>query len=172
MLWNHFVPCWISDRPSHCECKNLQHISTQDGCVSHCRCHLVYRYLSLMNGRTTTSEKPSGDVKESESSGGEDALTRLFVCPEDGRTKKFNTHSLVLCHLDCGKHQYTLKGNMPIYNPPNRFCGLSLDKMITWYKMGRWLSDCIRHPTSYPSSDFISTKERPRKEKSFKLNFN
>ncbi len=102
--------------------------------MSHCRCHLIYRYLSLINGRTITSAKPSRDVKESTRSGGEDALTGLFVCSEDGCTKKFNTHSLVLCHLDCGKHQYTIKGNMPIYNPPNRFCGLLLDKMITWYK--------------------------------------
>ena len=32
-------------------------------------------------------------------------------------------------------------------------------KRITWYKIGRWLSDNIRRPIWYPLSDFISTKK-------------
>ena len=52
-----------------------------------------------------------------------------------------------------------------IYNPPNNFCGLSLDKT----------DHVIQNRTMvirrYPSSDFISTEERPRHEQVFKLNF-
>ena len=43
--------------------------------------------FSLIKGRTTASAKPSGDEKESTGSGGEDASTSLFACPEDGCIK-------------------------------------------------------------------------------------
>ena len=65
--------------------------------------------FSSIKGRTTASAKPSGDEKESTGSGGEDAWTSLFACPEDGCIKRFTSHSSVLRHLDCGKHQYTLE---------------------------------------------------------------
>ena len=58
---------------------------------------------------SSASAKPSGDEKESTGSGGEDASTSLFACPEDGCIKRFIRHSSVLRHLDCGKHQYTLE---------------------------------------------------------------
>ena len=44
-------------------------------------------------------------------------------------------------------------------------------KLITWYKIGWWLSDDIPRPIWYPSSDFISTEGKPRKEQTFTLNF-
>ena len=52
-----------------------------------------------------------------------------------------------------------------IYNPPNNFCELSLDKadhVIQNRKMD------VR---GYPSSDFISTEGKPRNKQTFKLNF-
>ena len=65
--------------------------------------------FSSIKGRTTASAKPSGDEIESTGSGGEDASTSLFACPEDGCIKRFIRHSSVLRHLDCGKHQYNLE---------------------------------------------------------------
>ena len=64
--------------------------------------------FSSIKGRTA-SAKPSGDEKESTGSGGEDASTNLFACPEDGCIKRFIRHCSVLRHLDYGKHQYTLE---------------------------------------------------------------
>lgn len=61
--------------------------------------------FSSIKGRTA-SAKPSGDEKESTGSGGEDASTNLFACPEDGCIKRFIRHSSVPRHLDYGKHQY------------------------------------------------------------------
>ena len=61
--------------------------------------------FSLIKERTA-STKPSGDEKESTGSGGEDASTSLFACPEDGCIKRFIRHSSVPRHLDYGKHQY------------------------------------------------------------------
>ena len=40
-----------------------------------------------------------------------------------------------------------------------------------WIKLGRWLSEGIRRPTQYPSSNFISTEEKPWNEETLKLNF-
>jgi len=40
--------------------------------------------FSSIKGRTTASARPSWDEKASTSSGGEDAWTSLFACPEDG----------------------------------------------------------------------------------------
>ena len=65
--------------------------------------------FSSIKGRTNASTKPSGDEKESTGSGEEDASTSLFACLEDGCIKRFIRHSSVLCHRDCGKHQYTLE---------------------------------------------------------------
>ena len=65
--------------------------------------------FSLIKGRTSASARPSGDEKASTSSGGEDASTVLFACPEDGCIKRLLRHSSLLRHLDCGKHQYTFE---------------------------------------------------------------
>ena len=51
------------------------------------------------------------------------------------------------------------------YDPPINFCGLSLDKTDHVIQN---LTMVIR---GYPPSDFISTKEKPRNEQTFKLNF-
>ena len=57
------------------------------------------------------------------------------------------------------------------YNPPNNFCGLSLNETDHVVQIGRWLSDDIRRPICYPSSDFISTEERPRNRPSVQAKF-
>ena len=44
-------------------------------------------------------------------------------------------------------------------------------KLITWCKIGRWLSDDIPLPIWYPSSDFISTEGEPRNKQTVTLNF-
>lgn len=46
-----------------------------------------------------------------------------------------------------------------------------MDKTDHEIQIGRWLSEDIRRPIWYPSSDFISTKEKPGNEQTFKLNF-
>ena len=57
------------------------------------------------------------------------------------------------------------------YNPPINFCGLSLDK-TDQVTQNRTMV-IRRYPPSdlISSSDFISTEEKPRNEKTFKLNF-
>ena len=46
-----------------------------------------------------------------------------------------------------------------IYNPPQLICaGYHEIKLITWYKIGWWLSDNICHLIWYSSSDLISNK--------------
>ena len=51
------------------------------------------------------------------------------------------------------------------YNPPNNFCGLSLDKIDHVIENRR---TGIR---GYPSSDFISAEGKGRNQQTFTLNF-
>ena len=55
------------------------------------------------------------------------------------------------------------------YKPPINFCGLSLDK--TNHVIQNWTMVIRRYSPCDLISDFISTEEKPRNEKTFKLNF-
>ena len=57
------------------------------------------------------------------------------------------------------------------YNSQNHFCGSHWIKLITWYKIGRSLSDDIRRTIWYPLSGFISMEGKPTKKRTLKLNF-
>ena len=101
--------------------------------------------FSSIKGRTTASAKPSGDEKESTGSGGEDASTSLFACPEDGCIKRFIRHSSVLRHLDCGKHQYTLE-HETLYDKAAVQCAEQLERQ------GATMVPVVSVPTKHASA--------------------
>ena len=68
--------------------------------------------------------------------------------------------------------KYTWLAGMYIFiNHRTISAGSHWIKLITWYKIGRWISEDFRHPIWYPSSDFISTEGKPKNEQTLTISF-